>query len=474
MKTHPRFVGQFQRMFARFLRASSAWSQWISREQFQSILTFALGHPEVLGYEMLLQSLISDFPDAVCAFLDIPRVELFGQFGRLAACHARAMRETVAAAPLNIEFEHFENPWARPLNWKEMPVPWSRHVFAANATCAAVREKIDAKLGPFEPFVDDGGEEEGEARAYLLLTAMAIIISESPIAVIDFRSVNGHLDLRAIEPLLVCGVVGGGRSMVSVQAFRLLDWIVNGISDTEVASIADEPIVHAIVADFAECFRFSIDVTPQMVAAFPLFCGHRYADLGRGEHAAVAVELAGGRQFERATVTGTTPLEFYGSFLCDEPPLSDGFSRAILSAAARIAQNGERLRDSENVKMLEADPAEYQRMVIEADLPFHDFIQAKWDGGEANMRELVKYFPSPSALQLPKIDTARVHMNRFVVELARLWAKRNPFRLVNGKILPGIEELALPDDLVAQITDYVEMMEALELNELWEFNRSVR
>jgi hypothetical protein len=38
--------------------------------------------------------------------------------------------------------------------------------------------------------------------------------------------------------------------------------------------------------------------------------------------------------------------------------------------------------------------------------------------------------------------------------------------------LPGIEELALPDDLVAQIADYVELMEALELNELWEFDRA--
>jgi hypothetical protein len=80
-----------------------------------------------------------------------------------------------------------------------------------------------------------------------------------------------------LELLLLAAVLADPTSLAQIQASRILKLVVEG--DNE------------LVDEYAEDFRFSEHFTAQMIAAFPVFCTHRYRDLDVAPWPEVTVPL---------------------------------------------------------------------------------------------------------------------------------------------------------------------------------------
>jgi hypothetical protein len=260
---------------------------------------------------------------------------------------------------------------------------------------------------------------ESTSRAYLLLVTLSLVLSEGSEHQEQMR------DLELIRNLFGCAVGAGSNSIVATQAFRLLDAIV--FRSDENPSIADRPDVQEIIDEFAEQFSFTPEPTPQMVAAFRLFAGHRYTDY---QHPDVVFVLPA-RDVCQAP-PGVTPLEMYAHLLLDEPTQSDRLCQLMLERLRELAVPGNRLRDPEN------DPSpDYSRKLIEADWPLMNFLRTLIRNPFARQRQeavclvLEEVFPSaPDAIfgderKLPHNPgkSRRVNLNGAIQKFAEFLAE---------------------------------------------------
>jgi hypothetical protein len=236
-----------------------------------------------------------------------------------------------------------------------------------------------------------------QQSAYFLLSAVAAITLEDPGTFANLRS--------ALEPLLICGIYSDATSMVSNIAFRLLTMLIYGVEgEEEVKPLFPDPEVGKIVDAYAQDFTFDDEVSPQMVSAFSVFWNHRYENLGDGkDYPPVDVHLlappdsgmkAVPYRIERGK--GMTPLEKYGRYLLDEPPMSDAFNSAIRHVLERWAKYADGLR-----RVGQDEPADrqknraYQREVVEADRVFFEFFRTRitYGGVEGDMTLVLRALP---------------------------------------------------------------------------------
>jgi hypothetical protein len=62
MVTHCVFAGHFQRLFECFLRAPSDVHCWLSKEDFHTIIDFAIDNVDCLAYQQLLSAIVQFSP----------------------------------------------------------------------------------------------------------------------------------------------------------------------------------------------------------------------------------------------------------------------------------------------------------------------------------------------------------------------------------------------------------------------------
>jgi hypothetical protein len=413
-------------------------------------------YPDILAYQSLLHNLAVEFSPRISQILGSPVVDFFVMIANQALSFVHQMREKPDFTPPILDSLVCESQAQRPRNWKNEAIHYSFHVFVSNPISAAIPAKLSQLVSLSE---SREVSDDAEMQAFLLLTVLWVAISEFSQVVNHMRSGPSGLDLRVMESLFLCGLLGGGASMVSSQAFRVLDSIINGVP-TDAPSIAENEEVQVMIHKFADCFRFSEQLTPQMVAAFPLFWNHRYRDLTSGGSPEVVIELPDG-PFRREGQSGLTPLEFYGDFLFDEPTVSDGFCNRILNVLTKIANRGNQLRnreDPETKRLVRDDVKRYQHTVIEADLPFFDFLQAKRVNGEAAISRILECFPLEIKEITERSLPPRALLNGFILEFAKLWGKTDLFALENGDRLPAPDQPPALGELWAEGSEGIRAM----------------
>jgi hypothetical protein len=258
----------------------------------------------------------------------------------------------------------------------------------------------------------------------------------------------------------------------------------------EVESIADDPAIRSAIDEFAEDFEFRLHLTPQMIAAFPIFANHRYDRIVKQEtHPPLLIEFledgptAAPKPFEYRRTPGMSPLEFYAHFLFDDPPVSDRLCLLILNALEALQRKADEVRNNPDNY---SDPYEYQRAVYEVDLPIVDFLRSpppmwmrlpnidlgsvdpKWRNKldltkiGLNMEQVTHYFPYRTEHRFDSPPPAcadskrrarghRVHLNGAIAQFASWWRKGESLMLQNGDWLPLFTKVPSIPDLFSPV-----------------------
>lgn len=288
----------------------------------------------------------------------------------------------------------------------KMPYPDFTRIDRENASVVDSPENAEKKsenmefVGYRSKLSDD--LTECQHQAYCLLGVIRSACNEDQ-SLVDLLQTE-----KALRYLMICGVYSDSVSMVSQVAFWLLKLIVYGSDKTQwilyknekelkdseddgdfvpykVKSIYDE--VQEILREYAQLFRFSEVLTPQMIAAFPLFWNYRYENLDtQVKFDPIEVHLItdpskGGEDKILETYTkppGTTPLEYYVSFLFDEPPISDAFNREIVTMFVWQVNQAHAHRATWSEGNEHFDDEEWQKKMNEMDKVILEVLRAKF------------------------------------------------------------------------------------------------
>jgi hypothetical protein len=291
---------------------------------------------------------------------------------------------------------------------------------------------------------------------------------------------------------VICGIFADPQSVVSVEAFRIVRIVVEGMRDLEnpdewwIQPIKSNSGVHREIEKLAGFFRFGIALTPQMVAAFPLFFGHCYEDLqsvpmpGPLDIPFDNPDSNGKTNFHYEHPKGLTPLEFYAHFLLDDPAVSDRLCQSILHVLRMLEKKMNEVRKWQDDKTRHA----YEEDVIRANLPICDFLRSsqprelpKLD--ETGLKETKKalgkvipsnmvlvgvYFPSNSLTVL-----VRVFLNGAIAQFAVWWLNLELFVLDpdfgTHSYYVVARSLRIPDSLTQSVLIYDDQLKDLVIDD---------
>jgi hypothetical protein len=220
-------------------------------------------------------------------------------------------------------------------------------------------------------------------------------------------------DKEVVELLLVCGVFCDPVSMVSSQAFRLVQ-----LAGADFRDESDK---------FADAFTFCDPPVPQMIAAVPVFWRHRYP----GETRTITV---GDREVD---MSGWTPLERFNHCLLDEPAWSDALNFQIMKILVDEEGRINALR-KKNTDVFDGD-AMFLRFLsrkFQARRPLPPHVaygmEAKADNvvNDADMSfasHLLGALPSDQVL-IEHCQKSHVPLNGHLYMFIRFWQKSSMFR----------------------------------------------
>jgi hypothetical protein len=372
------FAGHFERIFVAWLGHSAGAYDWMGNSEKWGIINFAVAHVDVQAYVELVCHLFAEFRDIFGS--DSHFVGFVKYLLQQAAWETFVINDCFVKDPeLRSDplVERARLIWRQEpaqLNLDYEPIPPPQ--YAGKQTIAlglppGYQGRLDERKRRmnFRPSSRSGIERIRLAQqaAYSLLT---IVASEPSIV----PRINQ--DLGCLKFLLICGIYADATSGVSKVAFRLLKALIyrdNMFFDTNVRRLVDE---------FACDFVFDERLTPQMVAAFPIFWNHLYPELDDAvAYATVDVTMLGkgtpNEVYRIVRPKGLTPLEKFGRYLLDEPALSDALNREIMFVLEFLANYAHEVRVRRGVR----DYMEYQRRVMNIDQIFFEFFRTRIEYG---------------------------------------------------------------------------------------------
>ena len=378
----PILMGHFQRIVGILLYALSDADKikFLEKEEGTlNLVEFCVENISYVACQSLLVQLAVDFPARFPSMKEKMFETIFEPILKKAGCYVFKIHEILEedrgmSDELDIALSMTrtrEKPEHQPLrarptedgSYVEMPYPdFEMRIDRKSVAVMDSPENEHEKNKDFVGFTPDSVSvdlTECQLLAYCLLGVIRSACNEDQ-SLFDLLQTE-----EGLRYLMICGVYSDSVSMVSQVAFWLLRIIVYGsdkkqwilyknekeLKDCEddgdfvpyeVKSIYDEGWTQEIIGEYAQLFKFDCLLTPQMIAAFPLFWNHRYEDLGSKEEEEefppIEIHLIEGDKDKEERLLekykkpeGTTPLEYYVNFLFDEPPLSDAFNREILT-----------------------------------------------------------------------------------------------------------------------------------------------
>lgn len=515
----PVFAGHYTRLFEAFARLNrNELTQAIPKPE--TVVQFFIDHIDCLAYSLLLGTVISDFNwlldrstvvqmtlnKAVHHALDIDEIlrnlmedtrytttqkQIETQQYRISADLAKTLSEY---QPLNAAGERFPVPRYRQCVPGERSFRTMR--IRQSPQFMKVKTRIVEKYGYHAPDEHAKTEDElsdAQMKAYCLLMA----IQEA--SHVDEEIYTSLQNESAVESLLVCGVFSDENSMVSVQAFRLLQTAVHAVVRDAysfrnliekgleleydagdyclpIKKISDEPYVKTLTEEFAQCIDFSPVATLQIIAAFPMFWNMKnvnqhlqtdWRDIDPVRVTWAPLEpmdpVPDQSKFKERTdiefvyeceKRAKTPLELYSFALIGDPELSDFLNQAIMSALQRFADDCKAKREKafEEVKSGDRSWMEYQKMCFEQYKQFFDFVRVKFAiGDEESEVDLTaasrfiqcrQWSSGDKSRPLPEVakERARTTVNGFVYKFLEFWCEERLDYLGNDEDPMGFIE----------------------------------
>jgi hypothetical protein len=381
---HPKFAGHFTQILKPILAARGPSLDMVA---LHFIIDFAIEHIDVLAY----QSLLFDFLAGLVPELDevggYKRSDLVRDMLRFAASHLLprslprydpAVLDRDSLVPgQRLRFQAYmareklaRRVWAAiPGRVHFVPLPaWAGDTPDITVAIPAGGSPLPGRQARYQkrkslvgrPTV--GGTADAEVKAFLSLSALRTALSQNLPLWPVIQSSDNHYAI--IQLLLICGIYGPPKSIATGIALKILKLAVYGSPADEwnIPSLWENADVNAILSDYAQDFEFRLWPTPQMRDALPLFWNHRYSHItsvGIGPMPELHIYDVHNRpQPVQLEFVGMTPLELYGRYLVDDPPLSDLLNihcQDALLLYEKSSKNVRRARPPDERRVLEMD-----------------------------------------------------------------------------------------------------------------------
>jgi hypothetical protein len=482
-----KFVGHFTRILARFLAESDGWIS-IHKSAIVAIVLFAIDHIDVLAYRSLLCEIMTECQPQL-DLIEYPISTLVTDVLKVAAAYL--LPETIPKYdPASLDRDSLVPPqrervklWADRLGTKSraqvaikeppelVPVPpWAGHADGADRT-VEVSERggnVHGREDRHQRRKDLAGgsrasEKDADLKAFLFLSALRHALSENGSIWKIVQSAAREFEV--IQLLLICGIYARPSSMSANIAFGLLKAALYGSPETEKLAVgANEEVdplpmrrtaeLLALIDSYAQDFEFRVWPTAQMRDALPLFWEHRYPHIrsvGRGpvmcplgtEDDPDDVELA---------LDGMTPLELYGRYLLDDPPLSERLCVHLQDVLFLYDRESQILRTSD---------AATERAVLEQDSRFLGLMVTPLLLGERVAR--MNSLPDVIARVPPRMD-CRTALSGWALWFAAFSAKTEFLMMTDaplGEVLDTVDCLIDTAQLDLLLSEYEVKRESL-------------
>ena len=311
-------------------------------------------------------------------------------------------------------------------------------------------------------------EDNSEMKAYLLLMSVAKALED------DESFLSALRTRECMRHLFICGIYGGEFSMATHWAFKILNWLINGrqpptgrFEDESLEIVGPSPseleVANALVSEFAQDCFFDRELTPRMVAAFPVFWNCQYTtkhmDCQREDHKVEyfycdspddlvfpVTPLVTGPNQETFS-TPTTPFELYSCELVYEPPVSDSLNFEILRRIRLLEEQSKSLRSFQRSdfegKDFKAWIDRQKELTDKYDMVWLRFLLTKFmytkdrEVNMHNVKELLPYVPEINK-DWKDLDVAfgsRAALNGYILELCMFMIK-SQMLMFNGQPTP--------------------------------------
>ena len=436
--TNPVFAGHYQRVFENLARANQEKLKSAIRD-LKKLIQFLVDNIQCMAYSILLTTIMTDFNWL------IDRKEVVSMI--LAGAAAMALRsddinthlrqaEMTQRTVNGKESATFASDAMRkkleatqPVTFKgeRLPVPMYFLTDASESNFRAMRvrgkcEFQDVKKSVQQKYSckDAAPELSPDALELAQLKVYMLLLAIREASYYDDEVYKALQNETCVECLFVCGVFCDENSCAAVQAFRLLDTVINGTVRDEYAYRQliqngkhfdyefDSPTLdipkmrdaHStdsgpewlsqMTERFSKCIEFSRYVTSQIIAAFPLFWDRPVADSQKLPAADVTWELLEPTDdIPKGELTVTeihetihersrTPLEMYSFALLGDPPMSDSLNQQIMAILRRYSCWARKRRNEHYQLLIDGKETwvDYQTECFKQYLTFFNFLRA--------------------------------------------------------------------------------------------------
>ena len=455
----PMYAGHFQRFIENFLR----WQALDSDETIGNLISFLVKNCRILAYQQLITRLISDYNGAVENEVIYKLLTQMLYQSYLAVKYIRNANisdidSALTTSRKNIRNQNLDDS-NQPLNLAKEPIPLIGVIFERDSIYEDLTDeredvKIPWKKKNLPKSINDVNKEydnieDAELDAYLLIMSIRTSITEQT-EVINFFREDTDEEYPLIQALFYCGTRCSEKSLISLEAFRLLTIIFNGSIGLSIKpwnSTEEGKSSFDFYNEYANEMVFDPTcLTYKMIHALPVFWNHRYNideyELSEEESSKVDTKdyYEDDKKHTRERENGETALEILQPCLFCEPPISSQLIYSCTDIFIQLSRTRRRILKSKQMTKTKRD------QMVEIDGIILDFYQHHFRFGrkypKTTLPELVlkkvivPLNPIDRFYQKDETNKRRAILNGFITDFAIRMSnmRTNPFFLIGDEM----------------------------------------
>ncbi|KAK8854005.1 hypothetical protein M9Y10_016554 [Tritrichomonas musculus] len=384
VNTDRMYAGHFQRFIENFFR----WDAFSGHQDdlIVELIPFLIKKCRILAYQQLLTRIISDFSTKLGGDICYPIISKMLYHSYLAVKFIRIQLDESADYSTNLlsqsaifnnlsqlRKEGIDKIDMQPLNLGKKPIPLLDLIFDDNNDLVQNEDdnaeiKINWKPGTVpdnEQIPHYENTEDAEMEAYLLIMSIRMSLYDLT-EIIDYFRNDEENKYSLIEALFYCGTRCDVKSIISLEAFRLLDIIFNGSVGMSIEpwkTLEEDKMDLPFYPKYADNFVFDpSNLTYKMIHALPIFWNHRYNITGKNKYKMTLLEKKGNNVSDyyadlegidlknqtRGRQEGETAVEILQPCLLCEPPISSTLIYTVTNIFIQLSKERKKLNEDEN------------------------------------------------------------------------------------------------------------------------------
>lgn len=350
------YAGHFQRFFENFLR----WKAFGTADSsiklvLEKIVPFLIKNCKILAYQQLISRILCDFNGNIDADTKYTIISQVLYYSYQAVKYIRSNEEI--QLPI-INYTDVFNESEQPINTRKNPIPFIKYNYnSKNRIPLNGQDKLEIDWSDHLKIETNFSDVEStEFIVYLLIMSIRTSIFEQSDNINAFRD-DEKTNYRLIQSLLYCGIVSDVKSLISLEAFRLLDIVFNGITSIELEkwkSHESDKLQMKFYDNYANALIYdSNEPNLKMIQALPIFWNHRYKNsnyqMSEDELKPVDVSDYYGNEIKktRKREEGETAFEILQPCLLAEPPFSSMLIHTYVKIFIDILDERKKLYENE-------------------------------------------------------------------------------------------------------------------------------